>query len=100
MIVIGRVMAVAMHRPEQIFFEAVRMAMRRDHLRMFLQRLDDPRDMRGTGRDRPNDKGEARKGQKPPTRIAHYRFAKAHVAVCSRLPMPCLRSLVISPRGG
>lgn len=60
MVVIGYVMAVAVHRPNQIFFQAVGMAMLCNHLGMFLQGLKDRRNMR---RGRSNGPDEQRKAR-------------------------------------
>lgn len=54
MIVIGSVVAVAMHGPDYVFFQPVGMAMGCDHLGVFLKGLNDFRHMRG-GRDRGPD---------------------------------------------
>jgi hypothetical protein len=48
-IVIDRVVAVPVERPEQIFLKAVRMPVLGNHLDVLLQRVGDPRDMRDGG---------------------------------------------------
>lgn len=54
-IVIDRIVAVPVQRPEQIFLKPVRVAVLGNHLGVLLQRVGDPRDMRKGGQNRPDD---------------------------------------------
>lgn len=58
MVMVGGVMGVAVHRPDHILLQPVGMAMLCDHLGMFLQDLDEVRNMgrgRGSGPDQQRD---------------------------------------------
>ena len=61
MVVIGAVMAVAMHRPRKIFLEPVGMTVLDDHLHVLLKRLED---RRGMGRCRHDGPYHHRKAEK------------------------------------
>ena len=63
MIVIGSVVAVAMHRPGEIFFQTMAVAMLFDHSGVFGQDIEDGRCVRRGGLDRPDDQRQAQQSR-------------------------------------
>ena len=63
---IANIVAVAVQRPGQIFFKAVRVSVVGDHLQMFLDRLHDLRCVCDCRNERPNDKSNAQQGRECP----------------------------------
>ncbi len=59
-VVVGRIVAVAVHRPVEVFLEPVGMPVIRDHLQMILDRLEDGRRMGCGGHHGPDDQRQAK----------------------------------------
>lgn len=92
-IVIDRVMAVAMHRPEQVFMKPVGMPVTLNHFGVFLECFNDLWHMRTAGGYAPDH--HCRTGQQdkhPPRRPCHH-FARSHGPACLVVPTPCGRRI-------
>ncbi len=97
---IDHVMAMAMHRPDQILFEPMGMTVCGNYLGMLLKGLENCRHMRRSRSCSPENQRQTRQGKKHPSQSVQYLFTKAHDFACFFLSVRDILRLVRSSRGG